>query len=148
MNKTTPINIKLKVLNSCMFSSFLYSAESWWNIDIFSKQLSTLELKALKRILGVKKGTPNHLVYIELKRPCIIAQIKALHYKFFNDKIMKHSENDALVKNLLNICIEYNLNIIKYYNSLKNDHIHEDKTNQHILYNYVKSLSKFYPYFF
>ena len=40
------------------------------------------ERKMLKRILGVKQGTSNDLIYIELERPDIISRIKDLQYKF------------------------------------------------------------------
>ena len=77
-NTNTPFKIKIKVLDTCLFTSLLYGVEAWWNIDIFSKYISKIERQLLKRILCIKDGTPNDIVYLELDRPTIIARIKNL----------------------------------------------------------------------
>ena len=67
-NETTPAKIKIDVLYSCMFQSFLYSCEAWGHIDHIEKKLLLQERLALKRILGVKKSTPDDIVYCEVNR--------------------------------------------------------------------------------
>ena len=72
INTDTHIEIKLLVLDSCLFSSMLYAIETWGNIKFVEQRLRKIEIKALKSILNVKCGTSNDLVYNELKRPDII----------------------------------------------------------------------------
>ena len=62
-NYDTPIEIKLLVLDNCLFSSLLYGIETRGNISCIEKDLRTIEIKALKSILNVKKGTSNDLIY-------------------------------------------------------------------------------------
>ena len=59
-----------------MFSAYLYGAETWWKIDDVAESILVQVRKVLKRILGVKKGTSNDLIYIELDRTDIISRIK------------------------------------------------------------------------
>ena len=70
VNEWTPVTLKLRVLYNCMFSSILYSCETWGNIITkLGKKILLVERKALKRILGVKSGTTNNLRYQELDIP-------------------------------------------------------------------------------
>ena len=62
-NKATPIRIKLQTLDSCLFSSLLYSIETWGDLSSIKEKLIKIELKLLKDILGVKQGTPNLLIH-------------------------------------------------------------------------------------
>ena len=73
------------------------------------------ERKALKKCLGVKSCVPNNILYIELNRADIVANILDRQYNFYR-KIVKFNENEALVKNVLNLCSE--LDIIKHYEQL------------------------------
>ena len=118
VNEHTPIKIKLQVLDACMLSAYLYGAETWWKIDNLAETILIQERKLLKRILGVKKGTSNELIYIELNRPDIISKIKDLQYNF-NQKVSKTSSEDAIVADAYNMCKE--LPIYGYYNSLRAD---------------------------
>ena len=51
------VKIILHVLYTCMFSVYLYGAETWWKIDDVSKQLLLLATKLLKCILCTKNNT-------------------------------------------------------------------------------------------
>ena len=65
VNETTRVKVKLQVLYTCMFSAYLYGAETWRKIDDVSKQLLImLERKLLKCILCTKGNTPDNLLYI------------------------------------------------------------------------------------
>ena len=66
-NRNAPLEVKEKVLESCILSTVIYNCESWRNAN-----LNNLEIKyrqALKYMLGVRKSTCNDLPYIELGRP-------------------------------------------------------------------------------
>ena len=81
-----------------------------------------MEIKALKAILQVKKGTSNYLVYNELKRADIISKIKNRQYNFYH-RILSIDEREALVKAFISLCS--GTSIIKYYESLHNHRVTE-----------------------
>ena len=115
INEETPIEIKILVLDNCLFNSLLYAVEVWGDISCIEKNIRTAEQKALRSILKVKKGTSTDLIYNELKRPDIISKIKDRQYKFFN-KISTLNHSDALVKSILDIC--WDTPFVQYYQSL------------------------------
>ena len=127
INQQTPIKIKLQVLDACMFSAYLYGSETWWKIDDVAESILSQERKLLKRILGVKSGTTNELIYLELNRPDIISKIKDFQYNF-NQKVSKTSFEDAIVAHAYNMCKE--LPIYGYYNSLRSDNQKCNKTDR------------------
>lgn len=120
INTTTPISIKLQVLDACMFAALLYSAETWGDIKSIESQIVKIERKVLKSILGVKQGTPNDLIYIELKRCNIISKIKKRQYNFYQ-RVCNSDTNRTMVKQLLDVCIEKNMSICNYYQNLNHD---------------------------
>ena len=116
-NRDTPIGVKLLVLYSCALAAMLYGVETWWKIDAYREKVLLIERKALKKCLGVKASVPNNILYIELNRADIVANICDRQYNFYQ-KIVKFNENEALVKNVVNLCSE--LDIIKHYEQLSN----------------------------
>ena len=122
-NKEAPIEIKLLVLDCCMFLSMLYAVETWGDISCIEKELRTIEQKALRSILQVKAGTSIDLIYNELKRADIISKIKDLQFNFYQ-KVKRLSEEDAMVVSVLNLCRE--TSIVRYYESL---HGHNKEDN-------------------
>lgn len=127
-NRDTPIEIKLLVLDCCLFKSLLYGVEAWGDISCIEKELRITEQKALKAILQIKTGTSNDLIYNELERPDIISQIRDLQHGFYQN-IDLLTEHDAMVKAFIRICST--TSIIQYYTSLhgnnKADNIRERK---------------------
>ena len=122
-NRNTPIEIKLLVLDNCLFSSLLYSVETWGDISIIEMELRKIELKALKAILQIKSGTSTDIVYNELRRPDIISRIKESQFHFFK-KINEFEIDDAMVVSVLDLCKD--TSIVQYYKSL---HDHNKKDN-------------------
>ena len=110
-----------------MFPAYLYGAETWWKIDNVKETILGQERKLLKRILGVKHGTTNELVYIELNRSDIISKIKDLQYNF-NQKISKTSVEDAIAAQAYNMCKD--LPIYRYYNDLCAENQKLNKSNR------------------
>ena len=84
INENTSISIKLRVLDNCMYSSLLYGCEVWWKLDEIKEELLKEERKILKRI-GVKQGSANEHIYLELSRHDIVAKIKD-RQKIFSPK--------------------------------------------------------------
>ena len=98
-NEDTPFFVKMKVLYACLFASLLYSVEAWGNVNQLKEKLMKIERKALKRCLGVKSGTSNDLVYVELNKPGIVADIKDRQQKFYINILML-KQKGAIVKNI------------------------------------------------
>ena len=72
---------------------------NWYEgyVSHIEDKLRKIELKALKAILKLKKGTTNDLVYHELRRLDIISKIKDCQYKFF-DKLVNTDASDATIR--------------------------------------------------
>ena len=63
-----------------MFPSFLYSCEAWGNVDNLKKELLFIERKAC---LGVKQGTPEDIIYVEINQADIISSIYRRQLNFY-----------------------------------------------------------------
>ena len=118
VNVETPIEIKLLVLDNCMFNSILYAVETWGDITHIEDKLMAAERKALKCVLKVKSSTSNDVIYNELKRPDIVSKIKELQWKFFQ-RVKKLNEEEALVVSIMRIC--RNSSRMNYYETLSSD---------------------------
>ena len=126
-NINTPIKVKLTVFYNCALAALLYGVEAWWNIDAFREKILLIERKGLKRCLGVKSSTPNDIVYIELNKADIISNILDKQYNFFQ-KISNLSEDEAVVKNIVNMCAH--LDIVKHYQELTNTNKEDNLTQK------------------
>ena len=74
-NFCAPINIKLKVLHSCVISSLCYGSEIWG--EYISPELETAYKIGLKTALSVRFNTSNEIVQIETgtySTKCIISR--------------------------------------------------------------------------
>ena len=92
-------------------------------ISCIGNKLCKIELKALKAILGVKKGTSNDLVFYELRRSSIIARIKDRQHDFYK-KLLDLSAEDAIVKLVMEKCIDSDM--IRYYESLSGENMERE----------------------
>ena len=97
VNELTPVEVKLLVLDSAVLGAVLNSSECWGDISCVEEELREAEVKALRAILGVKKGTTIDLIYHELQRCSIVSKIHDRQFKFFT-KLSKMSSDDAIVK--------------------------------------------------
>ena len=122
-NESTPIDVKLQVLDTCMFISLLYGSETWGDFSSIYENLRKIERKVLKAILKVKKGTTNDLIYHELRRADIVAKVKDRQFQFFN-KITKLQREDAIVKVIYDICEQSDF--VNYYKNLHNHNVQDD----------------------
>ena len=121
-NSDTPIPIKVLVLYNCVFAAILYAAETWGDLTNIGEKILLLERQALKRCLAVKSSTPDDLLYIELDRADIVASLRDRQHNFYR-KLLSLDEDSAVILDVLELCKE--LAIVKYYESLRNDHCSE-----------------------
>ena len=115
VNELTPIEMKLLVLDSCVFGALLNSSESWGNVTYIEDRLRNAEMTALRAILGVKKGTTIDLILHELRRCSIVAKIRDRQFKFF-EKLSGMSQDDAIVKLIMDMFSDGEM--MKYYKTL------------------------------
>ena len=83
INHNTPFPLKMKILYNCMFPALLYSSEIWGDLRCLENELLLIERKALKACLGIKQGTSDGILYIEINKPDIIASIYRNQYNFY-----------------------------------------------------------------
>ena len=102
VNINTPIEVKLLVLYSGVFPALLYGVETWGDIELIKKYILSIEIKALKAVLNVKKGTWNDLVYHKLRRGNIFSKIKDQQWKFYQ-RLMKLKVDESSCIRLQNI---------------------------------------------
>ena len=115
VNELTPIEVKLLVLDSCVLGAVLYSVECWGNISCVEEKLRNAELKALRAILGVKRGTTTDLIYHELQRCSIVAKIHDRQYKF-HSKLVEMSSENAIAKLVMDMFEDSTM--LTYYRNL------------------------------
>ena len=95
-----------------------YIMQAEGDISCIASKLMIIELKLLRRIIGVKSGTFSDLVYYESKRSNVISKSKDKQYKFFQ-KLKKFSVDDTVAVGIMKLyeCSS----IIDYYKKLHGD---------------------------
>ena len=145
VNTNTPIEVKLLVLDSGVFSALLYSAETWRDILVIKDKLISIELKALKAIMNVKKGTSNDLIYYELGRGTIYSKLLDQQWKFFQ-KFRKLSPDESFCISIYNLCKQ--TDFIKYYENLHGHNYTDDIKERNNRINVAEtSMVKYYREF-
>ena len=145
INEHTPLEIKLMVLDNCMFSAILYGVEAWGDISYIEHKLTCIEMKALKAIMKVKKGTTNDLILHELRRCSIIAKIKDRQFNFFQ-KLARLHPGEAIVNEVIRLCRESNM--IHYYLQLQDKNSDRDIVDrEHRIRDSTASMCVYYSEF-
>ena len=92
------INVHLLLYNAIFLSSMLFNSQAWSNITEKNvKQLSTLQLRFLKKMMGVRLATANAFVYLELGVLPIEYEIQTRQLSFLHH-IVNLSEDDPVKK--------------------------------------------------
>ena len=92
-NKNAPVEIKLKVLESCIVSSLLHNAETWADTNI--DNLEIIHRRMLRSILGVNMRTCTELLYLELNVCSLKTIVLTKQWKFWK-KVSDLNNNDPL----------------------------------------------------
>ena len=141
-NNETPIEIRMLILDNCLFSSILYGIENWGNFECIYETLRSIVLKALKAALNVKKGTPKELIYHKIRRPDIVSRVKDAQFNFFQ-RISKIAQNEALIKDVMILC-DGSLTM-QYYKKLHNHHRQDDiQDRERLIRNSNSSMVSYY----
>ena len=114
-NRNAPLEVKEKVLQSCVLSTIIYNCESWGNAN-----LDNLEAKyrqALKYMLGVRNSTCNEFPYIELGKQTLKSEIHKRQLKFYNNCIV--TKDLPMQRFIIRKALDSNCNFIKTLCELK-----------------------------
>ena len=80
-------------------TSVINSCEVWGALGDLEKRIMLIEKKALKACLGVKQGTSDEIIYLEINKADIVASIYYRQYKF-DQKFKRLSCSESTVKNI------------------------------------------------
>ena len=72
-------------------------------MDNIAEEILKTERVLLKRILGVRKSTPNELIYIEVGLADFVSKIKSRKLTFFN-RICNFDLRESSISRILNMC--------------------------------------------
>ena len=122
-NYNAPLKVKLKVLNSCLYSSVLYNCETWGNVN--TKPLEKKYCKTLKYILGVRSQVCNEFAYIELGIPTLQSVILSRQHKFYNNVIK--NKDWPLLRYIVNQGRMTQCKFIEHYDSLVESNMDGDE---------------------
>ena len=91
-NRVAPLQVKIKVLKSCVISSLLHNCETF--SDYITKDLESVYTKLLKCCFNVRSNIPNNILYVEsgfLPIRTIIYSRQFKFYKRFRESIKTNS---------------------------------------------------------
>ena len=113
-NRNAPLDIKLKVLESCLVASTLHNAETWADSKI--ERLEVVYRRMLKSVLGVRMSTCSEFLYVELGVHSIRTYIMVKQFNFWQ-KVQELDASDPL-QYAISLGERYNLKEVKHYVNL------------------------------
>ena len=120
-NYTAPLVIKLKVLDACVNSCYLYGCDVWGKSN-YSK-LEVLHRQALRTALSIRQSINNEIVYLESGQYPLSCTIQSRQLKYWlKMKTFLQENNDSYLNRLVTLARVQNLPYISYYDALVNNH--------------------------
>ena len=113
-NRNAPVDVKLKVLEACVFSSLLHNAETWADCRI--ERLEVLHRRMLKSILGVRMTTPSELLHVELGVTSVKTYVSVKQFNFWK-KVVELSDSNPLMYAVI-LGRQFNLKEVVHYDKL------------------------------
>ena len=115
-NFLAPLNVKLKVLQSCVVSSLLYSCETWSQFT--PTNIEVAYRIGIKTALNIRYSCCNEVLYIESGLYPLECEIKKRQLQFWQTLI---SDTNKLVyiQNLLQKGLNANIPFVRYYQNLE-----------------------------
>ena len=116
-NQSAPINVKCKVLNSCLNASLLYGCEVWSSASL--RKLETLYRKAIKITYNMNINTPNQLIFVETGLTELKSEVYKRQFNFWL-KMLENVEKDpaSQISRIINTAMDKNIFYIKHYKNL------------------------------
>ena len=107
-NRSAPLKVKTKVLQSCVMSSLLHNCEAFGSH--VPKDLETSYVKLLRSCFNTRSNVPNAILFIEsgfLPIRTIIMMRQYNFYKRFRDSIQAGSRREKMMQMLLGRKTDY-----------------------------------------
>ena len=115
-NFLAPLDIKIKVLNTCVNASILYSCETWGAGKI--KDIETMYRQGIKSALSVRECVNNEIIYLESGQAPLEIRISSSQIKFWQS--LMNLQPTHYISKLLVLAEE--TRYVKYYKSLLHDY--------------------------
>ena len=129
-NQNAPLQVKEKVLDSCLVQAVLNNCESWGNANL--KNLELKYRKALKYLLGIRRSSCNEFPYVELARATITSIVYKRQLKFFR-KCM-NGDDLPMQKLIIKQAMESNTGFSDHYAKLDSKYnVPEDITAESLM---------------
>ena len=113
-NRNAPVDVKLTVLEACIFSAILHNAETWADSKI--DQLEIVYRRMLKSVLGVRMTTCSEFLYVELGVHSIKTYLQVKQFNFWK-KVLCLGDSDPLTYAIA-LGKRYNIKEVKHYENL------------------------------
>ena len=149
-NSNAPVQVKAKVLHSCIVTSILHNAETWADAKV--ERLEVMYRRMIKSIVKVRITTCSEVLHIELDVPSIKTQILMKQWTFWT-KVQELSKECPL-HHAITLGKQYKLKEIEHYEQLvasysSKEEIKEkfmEQTRQNIRKKADKGQSKYIQY--
>ena len=116
-NFTSPLAVKLKVLEACVNSCYLYGCDVWGNVNC--SKIETLHRKALRTALSIRQAVNNEIVYVESGKYPLTCTIQSRQLKFWiKMKTYIESKNESYLSKLVSTARSINLPYLLHYEKL------------------------------
>ena len=114
-NFLAPLNVKLKVLNSCVSASLIYGCETWGTYSL--KKIETIYRQGLKTALSVRECVNNEIVYTESGEWPLEVRICCMQMKFWMSICnIVQQRPDHYISKIINLA--GNTSYVKFYKNL------------------------------
>ena len=137
-NQNAPLEVKEKVLESCIVSAVLNNCESWGNANL--KNLELKYKKALKHLLGIRKTTCNEFPYVELAKPTITSQVHKRQLTFFRQCLV--GDDLPMQKYIIKQAVDSRCSFINHYINLDLKYTKPEDISTESLYRMKQSIEK------
>ena len=131
-----PLDIKMKVLNTCVSAALIYASETWAGTDI--KQVEVIFRHGLKTAMSIRSSVNNEIVYTESGEFPLRVRIVKQQLKFWLSlqAFLEHKPQHYISK-LINLGNINNIKYLQYYKDLQQQYT--DPANcERILKNSIK----------
>ena len=122
-NRNAPIDVKLRILESCVVQAILHNAETWADCRI--DQLEVVYRRMMKSVLGVRMTTCSELLYVELGVHSIKTYVRMKEFEFWK-KVQDLSDFDPL-KYVISLGKKFNLKEVRHYENLLEKYANTDE---------------------
>ena len=136
INFLATLDIKLRVLHTCVCASLIYGCETWDAAKFTS--IETSHRQGLRSALSIGATMNNEITYIESGEYPLYIRITMQQLTFWLSLKSVLRNPDHYITKLVNLAEHHNVSYIKYYKSLEHKDRNSDSCNK-VLQNEFKA---------